>query len=245
LDPIRIGWTVAPATSPAARPAPPGVQAGAPHFDTPSLSGYNPGTYWVSATAPHQLLGYVGEDLPGVDSKVGGDKIPVTLTTTPGSAQDARTAYAAMAGRVRGIPATVPVSAFGDFFIQDVELPKACSPTHGCHVTVTGKSGSDTLTIQADASVTLTVGGRPAGGCTIHMPKVAPRARAKAGCDVNGPQMRDLLTSTSALYIGLRERHLLTAEKAWETIDPTALAARLIARGNARPPASPSSPGKP
>lgn len=227
------------ATPSSPRPTPSGVPSGALRFDVDtSSSPLGEGTYWVAAAAPHLLLGYSGNGMPGVLANFSG-KMPVTLTAAPGSAAEATAAYTDLIAKVRTLPKAVPLDTGTtmDFDVDSVNLPEHCA-TRSCHIKVTGHNDAtrEQRTVQASVEVTLygsrtmSGGEKLAGHCTAHMPSAAPGKTVHGACDVADSRIDKIWASVPGSFFKMAfwsERHQVTSVAEHLPLDPAALLARL------------------
>lgn len=190
-------------------PRPSGVAADAAPVAITGDESTGAGTYWVSAGAPHRLLGYSGLDVRhdrDVDSfTMMSHSLVARLSVRSEGAPAARGAYAAMRSAIRSLPPTVPVSITPTHEQVSESTDEECGVL--CHtvtvsVTLTNRLPQESVTAHYDLN--LTAANRmdgdhlrlspyvyeDLGSCAVRLPAARPGATVRGACTVDGAALR-------------------------------------------------------
>ncbi|MFD4573584.1 hypothetical protein ACFWNK_10035 [Streptomyces sp. NPDC058417] len=174
------------------------------------------GTYWLSADAPHRLLGYSGLDVRqeragepvGALSHAAAAKLSVRTEGAPA----ARKTRTALRSAVRSLPSTVPVSLTPTREQVAETTDEVCGPRcHSVTVTValTNRLPRESVTARYELDLTAAKrmdGGRilldalryeSFGSCTVRLPTARPGATVRGSCTFDGAALREAVDEST------------------------------------------------
>ncbi|MFF5157939.1 hypothetical protein ACFY3N_17085 [Streptomyces sp. NPDC000348] len=209
-----------PAPSPAARrfPRPAGVPADAAPVAVVGNANTRSGVYWVTAAAPHRLLGYSGLDVmhdsDGQPHESMFDTV-AKLSVRTENAATARGTYTDMRSVIRSLPSVVPISAEPTEEEVSDTVDEECGVL--CHtatvtVSLTNRMPHESVTARYTLELTAVmhkdeegyrIGDplyRDIGSCTVRLPTAKPGATVQGACTVGGPKLRKAVETAGTVH---------------------------------------------
>ncbi|MFS0696783.1 hypothetical protein [Streptomyces nitrosporeus] len=177
--------------------------------------GTRAGTYWVTASAPHRLLGYSGFDVlhdgDGEPHESMFDPV-AKLSVRTENAATARGTYEAMRTAVRSLPSVVPISTEPDPEEVSETVDEECGAL--CHtvtvtVSLTNRMPYQSVTARYALALKALLHkdedgyrlGNPRsvdiGSCTVRLPTAKPGTTVRAVCTMGGPVLRKAVQAAS------------------------------------------------
>ncbi|MFB9556226.1 hypothetical protein [Streptomyces roseoviridis] len=189
-------------------PRPDGVPADAAPVAVVGKGSTKSGTYWVTASEPHRLLGYSGldalHDSDGQPEESEFDPV-AKLSVRTENAATARGTYEAMHTAIRSLPPVVPISAEPAPKEVSETVDEVCGALcHTVTVTVSLTNRMPYESVAARYALALEALlhkdedgyrlGNPRsvdiGSCTVRLPTARPGTTVRAACTMGGPALR-------------------------------------------------------
>ena len=189
-------------------PRPDRVPAGAAPVAVVGNESTKSGMYWVTASEPHQLVGYSGldalHDSDGQPDESGFDPV-AKLSVRTENAATARGTYEAMHTAIRSLPSVVPISA--ELAPKEVSetVDEECGvlcQTVTVTVSLTNRMPYESVAARYALALEALLHkdqdgyrlGNPRsvdiGSCTVRLPTAKPGTTVRAACTMGGPALR-------------------------------------------------------